>query len=492
MVKLSPAMNVSHFGVVEFSMVSLPTHDTSVDPVRPQRRPLAFLMLLLGTLLFVVLLAAYWLRTQLPAVVRITGGPEGGRYAQLADGLAQELQQRLGVSVEVLPSAGSLQNIERLESGQVHLGLYQVETRRVAEQDQNATHDRHAVQFVSNLYPELLIPVGRFNALELGEESGPGKVWSCNDRMSGDFAAATWLLQHLGRDVEAFDIRSVRYMELADQLMAENVDVGILCCGVNAPILRQLLCVTRLKLKLKRIPAATAFVHKHASLSPATIPAGYFQTEPMIPPEDFATVAIQAQLLASGRAPVRLIEEVTRIVADPDFQRRFELVELYRDGKNYAMGRSEFPMHVGASHIFNPELKPLVNPDFVEGTEGLRSFVVSLVVSGWLLRRWWVQRQMRQQEHRLDRYIRKLMKMEIAQMNVDGERGGEDTVVLQQMLDDVTILRQEALGEFTAHELNEDRAVDSFISMCHALSEKISDKLTRSVLIQQAGAGTSQ
>ncbi|MCR9202566.1 MAG: hypothetical protein NXI04_28325 [Planctomycetaceae bacterium] len=443
----------------------------------------------LSTLLFVVLLISYWFRTQLPSVVRITGGPQGGRYAQLAAGLARELRQRLDVEVEVLSSAGSLQNIERLESGQVHLGLYQVETRRVAEQDQHAVHDKRAVQFVSNLYPELVIPVGRFNALELGEESAAGRVWSCNDRLSGDFAAATWLLQHLGRDAATFDIRSVRYMQLADELVAENVDVGILCCGVNAPILRHLLCVTRLK--LKRIPAVTAFVHKHASLSPATIPAGYFQTEPMIPPDDFPTVAIQAQLLASEKTPVRLIEEVTRIVADPDFQRRFELIELYRDGRTYAMGRSEFPMHIGASHVFNPELKPLVNPDFVEGTEGLRSFVVSLVVSGWLLRRWWVQRQVRQQEHRLDRYIRNLMKMEIAQMNVDGERGGEDTIVLQKMLDDVTILRQEALGEFTAHELNEDRAVDSFISMCHALSEKISDKLTRSVLIQQAGDTTS-
>lgn len=464
-------------------MVDRPKDDQLTVPERA-RWSVGMIVVLSALLLFLILLIVYWWKTQLPSTVRITGGPEGGRYAQLADGLAFELERRLGIDVEVLPSAGSLENIERIEAAEVHLGLYQVETRRVAEANQAQAHDERAVQFVSNLYPEFLIPVGRPSGGDLGDESVPGKVWSCNDRMSGDFAAATWLLQHLGRKVASFDIRSVRYVELSREVLAGNVDVGILCCGVNAPILRQLLCESRLN--LKTIPAASAFVQKHASLSPATIPAGYFQTEPMIPPHDFSTVAIQAQLLASRQAPVRLIEEVTRIVADPDFQRRFELVELYRDGRDYAMGRSEFPMHVGAAHIFNPELKPLVNPDFVEGTEGLRSFIVSLVVSGWLLRRWWVQKQMRQQEHRLDRYIRNLMKMEIAQMNVDGERGAEDTAVLQTMLDDVTILRQEALGEFTAHELNEDRAVDSFISMCHALSEKISSKLTRSVLIQQS------
>jgi hypothetical protein len=51
------------------------------------------------------------------------------------------------------------------------------------------------------------------------------------------------------------------------------------------------------------------------------------------------------------------------------------------------------------------------------------------------------------------------------------------------MLDQVTELRQEALSEFTAHELNEDRAVDCFIEMCHALSDKINAKLTRATLI---------
>ena len=138
-------------------------------------------------------------------------------------------------------------------------------------------------------------------------------------------------------------------------------------------------------------------------------------------------------------------------------------------------------MHVGASHIFNPELKPLLNPDFVEGTEGIRSFLVSIIAAVWLARRWWKRRELLSQEHRLDRYIKDVLEIERDQIGLDGEHP-DDAEGLQKLLDRVTHLRQAALSEFTAHELNEDQAVDCFVEMCHALSDKISGKLTRHAL----------
>jgi len=54
-----------------------------------------------------------------------------------------------------------------------------------------------------------------------------------------------------------------------------------------------------------------------------------------------------------------------------------------------------------------------------------------------------------------------------------------DVEQLQVLLDEVTELRQEALGEFNAHSMNEDPSVACFVQMCHALSNKINAKLTR-------------
>ena len=58
---------------------------------------------------------------------------------------------------------------------------------------------------------------------------------------------------------------------------------------------------------------------------------------------------------------------------DEHFQRSNELHELFDRGKSFAMANPEFPIHAGSEHIYNPALKPLLNPDFVEATEGLRS-----------------------------------------------------------------------------------------------------------------------
>ena len=69
-------------------------------------------------------------------------------------------------------------------------------------------------------------------------------------------------------------------------------------------------------------------------------------------------------------------------------------------------------------------------------------------------------------------------------MEIDGEGGPEEAAELQTMLDKVTLLRKEALAEFTAHELNEDRATECLIGLCHALSDKINAKLTRHTLGQ--------
>lgn len=423
----------------------------------------------------VLLVFAYWSQTRLPKVVRIAGGPQGGRYALLAEAIAAELHIRLGVEVEVINTEGSLQNLDGLQTGEFSFGLYQSETQSVLQRP--TTDDAGSTYFVSNLYPEYIIPVRPASLDQRNLGSQLNKTWSCNDRMSGDYAATQWLLNHVGIDESSVEVSSVRYMDLNVRLREQSIDVGILCCGLNAPILKDVLCSGHAE--LQNIPALDAFAFKHPSLTQGVIPAGLFQTQPPVPAEDFRTVTLQAQLLAGSATPVKLVEEVTRIILNPTFQRRLELSNLLRSGADYAMGRSEFPLHPGASHVFNPELKPLLNPDFVEGTEGLRSFVVSILVAAWLARRWWKQRQIRSQEHRLDRYIHKLLQLEVEQLDVDGEGGVEDSKTLQLMLDKVTMLRQEALSEFTAHELSEDRAVDCFVQMCHALSDKINGKLIR-------------
>ena len=87
--------------------------------------------------------------------------------------------------------------------------------------------------------------------------------------------------------------------------------------------------------------------------------------------------------------------------------------------------------------------------------------------------RWLRKRRARTKEHKLDRYIQSLLDIEQRQLGLDEDAKANDVKLLQKLLDDVTLLRQTALREFSIHELNEDRGADCFIEMCHALSNKI-------------------
>jgi len=433
-----------------------------------------------AALLSCVLIAiSYWFQTRLPDQITIAGGPQDGRYHQLAKALAEELEHRLKITVHVDQTSGSLENLHLLETNQAQLGLYQSETKAILELGDDS---KITARFVANLYPEYLIPVvAAVDAPDLIQLQD--SIVSCNDHRSGDHAMLTLLLEHLGHSK---DPTYTPYKQLPQAIRDGDVDLAIISCGLEAPVLKHVLKDNHTK--LADIPFLASFASKNMTLTKRTIPAGYFAMQPTpVPSHDFETVTTQAQLLAAEKSPVRIVETITEILMDPRFQRKMKLTDLATGGQNYAHSNPAFPIHLGASHIYNPELKPLINPDFVEGTEGLRSFLVSIIVAIWLARRWWHRRTLLSQEHRLDRYIRDILQIERDQIGIDGDQP-DDSTALQQLLDRVTHLRQAALSEFTAHELNEDQAVDCFVEMCHALSDKISGKLTRHTLRQLADA----
>ena len=105
--------------------------------------------------------------------------------------------------------------------------------------------------------------------------------------------------------------------------------------------------------------------------------------------------------------------------------------------------------------------------------------MVSAIIAAFLGIRWWTKRRARRQEHKLDRFIRQLLELEQEQIALDQSEGWCDLEKLQALLDRVTALRHEALREFSAHELNEDRAVDCLLELCQALTEKINAKISR-------------
>jgi hypothetical protein len=409
--------------------------------------------------------------TRPPSVIRLAGGPAGGRYQELSRMLGKELEKRLGLEVKYIPSQGSLQNLALLQDGEVDFALYQQGSAGFPE-------DSGGAELVLNVYSEpahiLVQADGGLHSLA----DFRGHRVNLGVRHSGDYVLSQMLLVHCNLSESDLEASYLDYEGVQQAFQNGEMDGAILTLGSHAKLLNALL--GQCSVRLLEIPYADSFVQKYPFLRSYQIPAGRFGTiDHPIPAEPVQTVALTAQLLTHERVGATLVEEITEVVAERSFLFRARLGELLALETSLSDSASEFPLHRGVHNVLDPNLKPLLDPDFVEATEGMRSFVVSLLIAGFVLYRWWKEKTRRSQRHQLDHYVHALLEIERRQVHLDQNNDNSDLQALQELLDEVTHLRQEALSEFTVHQLSEDRGVDCFIEMCYFLSDKINAKITR-------------
>lgn len=442
----------------------------------PPRRWRWFLTRLIVLIVLIpVPFGLHWLYqslTALPATVRIATGVEGGRYRAIMDSLGHELAERTSGRIEFHPTAGTSENLRMVVDGEVDFALIQSGVPNPPGLDTDT------LRCVGNMYSETVLLLVRPDSGITNAHQLANRTVSLGLQESGDYAAAIDILKHLGLSESGVQPKYLQYSKLVDAFRMGTLDAAIVVVGLDAEILDTL--AAEHLVDIIPIPYADAFVTKRFAYRAVELPAATFRTHPLpLPPQSIQTMAVSSQLITREDVSSGLVREITSIVMNQPFQRDARLHELFDEGHQFARHRPSHPLHVGAIQHYEPELKPLLPPDFVEATEGLRSFVVSSLIAIWLFLRWYRDHRAREEEHQLDQYIRQLMEIERRQMDLDQTNVIEDITQLQDLLDEVTSLRQEALAELTAHELNDDRAAGAFIEMCHALTEKINAKLTR-------------
>ena len=444
-------------------------------------KPRILLVVLMVVLLPLGAHYLYHLITDFPPSISIATGPPEGRYQSFGESLAREIKARLGVEVKLVSTSGSFENLRLLRQRRVDFALYQSGS---PAEDTCVGEPVASVQAVAALYPEVVhYLVAR--DLELTDLSDlAGKRVGVGPTDSGNRATSLSMLHHFGLTLDDVEARPLDYQQMEAAFRDDELDAAFLTAGIGAPILQKI--VGEDACRILPVPFAEALARRSASMTTYTIPAGIYRSERWFAPSSSVeTVALRSQLLTRDDVQAGLVEEVTHILLAEDFQRSSELVELFEHGSEFARTSLDFPIHSGADRVYDPDLHPFVNPDFVEATEGTRSFVVSLLIAAYLAFRWVKARRERGQEHQLDGYMQKLLEIERRQMELDQELGSDDIEMLQVLLDDVTVLRQQALSDFTAHDMNEDRAVECFVHMCHSLSDKINAKMTRQRLERQ-------
>jgi len=230
-----------------------------------------------------------------PKRIVISTGSESGAYYQFAQRYASILA-RDGITLEVRSSAGSLQNIERLKSGEVQVGF--VQGGVVPPRADPDAEDRSGLLSLGSLFYE---PVWVFyrgetsNGKDLTRLSElKGKRIAIGQEGSGVRQLAQQLLA--ANDITPGDhLVPLAGLKAAEELQQGRIDAAFIIAAETAPVVQVL--IRSPGIKLMSFAQDRAYQRRFPFLTKLTFPRGVADLVRDFPPEDIKVLAPTANLI---------------------------------------------------------------------------------------------------------------------------------------------------------------------------------------------------
>ncbi len=229
-----------------------------------------------------------------PSRIVISTGGESGAYYQFAQRYAAILA-RSGVTLEVRASAGSLENIERLESGEADVGFVQGGVIAPPEDtDAEQTGDLYSLGSV--FYEPVWVfyrgnkPLTRLTELH-------GKRIAIGQEGSGIRQLAQRLLE--ANEMQgAGTLLPLAGLDAAEELQQGRIDAAFIIAAESAPVVQVLLRSPGVR--LMSFAQANAYQRRFPFLTRLTLPQGVADLVRDYPPEDVRVLAPTANLVVRG------------------------------------------------------------------------------------------------------------------------------------------------------------------------------------------------
>ncbi|MBS1161334.1 MAG: transporter solute receptor, family [Proteobacteria bacterium] len=226
-----------------------------------------------------------------PKKIVMTTGAESGAYYLFAQRYAALLAKN-GITLEVLPSAGSLQNIERLQNNEAQVGF--VQGGVIPPKEDPDEEDTSGLLSLGSLFYE---PVWVFyrghKALERLTDL-QGKRIAIGQEGSGVRQLAQQLLA--ANDIApGRNLVPLAGLTAAEELQQGRIDAAFIIAAENAPVVQVLLRSPGLK--VMSFSQAAAYQRRFPFLTKLTFPHGVADLERDFPPEDIKLLAPTANLI---------------------------------------------------------------------------------------------------------------------------------------------------------------------------------------------------
>lgn len=273
------------------------------------------LWVIFGSAVALAVLVGVLARLHPPGSLKLAAGPDGGAYAAVAQDYAAILA-RDNVQLEILDTAGSVENAELMNAGEVDAAFLQGGIRV----DPNKAEAIGAVFFEPVIF---LVNEGadipRNPALWSGLRINSGEPGSGTAAAFRDFEKAVGLSEADNRHL------SIPYADAAAALLAGDLDIAVYVAPIEAPYLKA--AYEEPGLRVMALDHVQAISRRLEYATVVTVPAGGMSLAPVLPPRPVELIAIEARLVVRPDLHPALINRLTMaaielhstrgIIADP-------------------------------------------------------------------------------------------------------------------------------------------------------------------------------
>jgi uncharacterized protein len=251
------------------------------------------------------LLAYHFVEPPPPKAVRIATGGQDGAYYAFAQKYAR-LLARDGITLEVVPTAGSIENLDLLKTGAVSLALVQGGSAADADADQ--------LESLGGLFLEPVWVFYRKQTRIKRLSDLKGKRVAVGAAGSGTHLLALRLLSADGITESNTTLLRENLAQAAPSLLEGKIDDAFYVASPEAPLVRKLLQDPAIELlSFERAPAYT---HVFPFLTSVTLTEGVLDLERNIPSRDTKLVAVAASLVARKDLNDSLIPALLKAVTE--------------------------------------------------------------------------------------------------------------------------------------------------------------------------------
>lgn len=268
-----------------------------------RRRTIAVIAILALTIALIAL-SAYLMGGSPPSKIVLATGQPGGVY----DSFGHEYQKRLGaqgLKVELVNTAGSVDNFRRIIDGRVDMAFAQSGTYQVVNDPE------HKVSGLAAIYYEpLWIFARRGISVEGKMGFGPESV-AVGPKGSGTEAIAKAIIAEQGLDITDPALINLTSPEARKRLMDGKLAVAFFVTSYRDPGIMELL--RRKDLRLASFRREAAYTRRFRGLTALKIPEGLLDVKDNIPSENVTLLSPSAMLVARDTINPRVVELVLKV-----------------------------------------------------------------------------------------------------------------------------------------------------------------------------------